>query len=260
MLRFGAYAIRVLSCTCKRLCRSIRVEERRIATRPFRQLVVYDLRNPYVVHVASRAWPSVRPSRAMVVGRRRGRPPDSSYSAEELQAKREGREQELREKAKRLQLECERANAARAADDAARVAAEDAHARARGFADGLAYRAALHAPLPCGHGRANWPNKGSADAGVCAICHIAYGELRAEDAPAPPPPAPRPRAVNPPASAWLTCACCQRSACPGGTAYGWRDPEDGQYYCKWCWEAWDAEAAGGEESDGCAGDECPYDV
>ena len=45
--RFGEYAIRVLSCTCKRLSRSIRLEERRIATRPFMQLVVYDPRNPY---------------------------------------------------------------------------------------------------------------------------------------------------------------------------------------------------------------------
>ena len=53
--RFGEYAIRVLSCTCKRLSKSIRLEERRIATRPLMQLVVYDPANTYVLHVASQA-------------------------------------------------------------------------------------------------------------------------------------------------------------------------------------------------------------
>ena len=40
--RLGEYAIRVLSCTCRALSRSIGIEERRIAARPLMQLVVYD--------------------------------------------------------------------------------------------------------------------------------------------------------------------------------------------------------------------------
>ena len=61
--RFGEYAIRVLSCTCKALSNSVDLEQRRIATRPLMQLVLYNRANPYVVHVASR---TCRPSRAKV--------------------------------------------------------------------------------------------------------------------------------------------------------------------------------------------------
>ena len=40
--RLGAYAVRALSCTCRSLHRSIGFEERRIATRPLMQFIVYD--------------------------------------------------------------------------------------------------------------------------------------------------------------------------------------------------------------------------
>jgi len=66
------------------------------------QFIVYDPANPYVVHVASQAELRTsavrysRPSCAKVVGRGRGRPPNSSYSAEELTLKKDRRAQKER--------------------------------------------------------------------------------------------------------------------------------------------------------------------
>ena len=42
LCRLGQYAIRALSCTCRPLYKSINIEERRVATLPLMQLVVYD--------------------------------------------------------------------------------------------------------------------------------------------------------------------------------------------------------------------------
>ena len=58
--RLGASAVRVLSCTCRSLHRSIAFDERCVATRPLTQLVVYD--GPIVIDEPIIDEPTVEPS------------------------------------------------------------------------------------------------------------------------------------------------------------------------------------------------------
>lgn len=124
--------------------------------------------------------------RAKVPGRGRGRPPNASYSAAELEGRKERREQQERE-------ELDRWNA----ESSAREAVADADARRRGFTDAPSYRRALHwARLPCGHARSG----GGASTGTCWCGEVyAVGEFRADTDEQQL--AQRPRAISAPPSA-----------------------------------------------------------
>ena len=249
----------MLSCTCKRLSKSINVEERRVATRPFMQLVVYDPANPYVAHVASQAEPSMRvvcrsrPSRAKVPGRGRGRPPNSSYSSTELESMK-------RQRAQKRQEELDRWNQ----ESRAREDEDDTYARSRGFADASFYRRERHSEsLPCGHSGRRMqygPLRAEADGpGTCSICGRAHGEFNAAvvgagaEAVAGRASSQQRNFASPNAAhsvlrasgtghtpvtiggrCYRTCTFCETPGHPYGRA-----DTDGQWYCKRCWAEWD---------------------
>ena len=187
-----------------------------------------------------------RPSRVTVGGRGRGRPPNSACSAEELQRRKERREQKRADKWKRFHELQD-----------ARSAAEEAHAQAKGFADSQSYHYALNrARLPCGHWRpGDRAGKCCAPLGIGeGYCDQAYGEFRADteegraalacetDAAAAQhsAPAPRPPPFTPSPSEWgRVCAECGNSPPPEpGGAHGRYCQDDGFWYCKWCWAEW----------------------
>ena len=201
--------------------------------------------------------------RATVPGRKRGRPPNSSYSTEELQHRTEQRKQQKSE----IQQYFEQ-------QDAERRRAEEAYARERGFSTAQEYRECrLQSYLSCGHDRPSGDGSG-----VCE-CGRAFGEFRAavvqqvgrhrngslscarefqseadaeaalqnratSEAPA----SVQTRASPPSCSeayargAMLIGRTCHRW-CVGcespGHKYGRADATDGHWYCKGCWEAWD---------------------
>lgn len=181
-------------------------------------------------------------------GRKRGRPPNSSYTAEELQQRRDAR-----------------ARAEREADERHRAAhlraqqAKDEDARDRGFANAAAFRKALNSArcAACGCSRSNEPGSG-----ICAMPHCgqAFGPFHASDVP-PPPPTPPVRAQQPYCEPfWCSahqppcmsieehrrrltwCAWC-RLAPPLVGALS-MDRSDGAWYCQGCWDAWDRDEGG----------------
>lgn len=185
------------------------------------------------------------PGRQLVPGRKRGRPPNSSYTAEELQQRRDARARAEREAD-------ERSNAAHLRAQQAK----DADARDRGFANAAAFHKALHWAMcsACGFSRSNQP-----DSGKCAraTCNKAFGPFHASDVPPPPPPPPPPVRAQQPYCEPFWCSAHQPSCTSIEehlrrlTWCAWCglapplvgalsvDRSDGAWYCQGCWDAWE---------------------